>query len=208
MPVLYYHFLPKTSLFAESRIGRIRYDKSITNNDSDYAEWSGGIKGKISPRITGILKTGYKTTEYKDTRTTSKKDFKGGSVSGDIDYQLQERSNMNLKIERTLEEATFQTNNYYVINRATGKITHYLFKRLLLIGGGSYNLSKYPEEVTYNSKTDTRKDHIGTGSGGLEYEVKKWLLVLVEYQYKDKNSNFNSFDYTNRIVSGKLFIKF
>ena len=71
---------------------------------------------------------------------------------------------------------------------------HQLLERLSLNVGASYQFNSYPEETTEGSVTAKRKDHIWNGNAGLKYEIKDWVFLKTGYEYKYRDSRFNTFD--------------
>jgi len=200
----YFNLSPKTSLFGEYNFGKIIYDNNNTNSDSKYSQYRLGIKGRIAPKLTGLVKAGYKKTDYKDS---SKKDFKGFTTFINVTYELQERTALNLFGERGSEESTYSTNNYFEYNKAGLKVDHELLDKLFLISQGYYQLNKYPNDTTESSVTLKRQDKIWDGSIGLRYELKDWVNLETSYEYKKRDSKFDAFDYTdNRFITKINFL--
>lgn len=197
----YFNLSPKTSLFGEYNFGKIIYDNNDTNSDSKYHQYRLGVKGEIAPKLTGLVKAGYKKTDYKDS---SKKDFKGFTTFVNVTYDLQERTTLNLFGERGSEESTYSTNNYFEYNKAGLKVDHELLDKLFLITEGYYQLNKYPNETTESSVTDKREDKIWDGSIGLRYELKGWVNLETNYEYKKRDSKFDTFDYKDNKFTTKI----
>jgi len=208
-PVIRWDLSPKTSLFVEYNDGEIDYiNDAATTRDSNYTQWRAGVQGRLAPKLTGIIKVGQKDTEYNDARTITAKDFTGTTVFGNLTYRVQKRSTLALYGNRTSEESTFGTSNYFTGGEVGLKADHQLMRRLFLVADGSYRQNKYPEMATVGSKTEKRNDYVRRAIGGLRYEIKEWLSVESSYEWKEKDSNFNAFDYDQRLVTGKISMIF
>ncbi|MFH1378718.1 MAG: outer membrane beta-barrel protein, partial [bacterium] len=194
---------PKTSLFGEYNFGQMRYDLA-SGIDSDYSQWRGGIKSRISQKITAVIKGGHKATDYNDTRTITEKDFKGGTFFAHITYNAKARTAVELFGDRTTVESTYLTNNYYVRNQGGARIDQKLINRIYITGTGSYQLNAYPEELTDSGFTAKRRDHVRIWTGGLRYELAGWLQISGGYTFSERDSNFNYLDYKNNVYSGKI----
>lgn len=205
---VFFNVSPKTSFFAEYTSGKVRYDENTTNVDSEYRQWQGGVKGQLAPKLTGILKVGYKETDYDDARKTTDRDFAGVTTFTRFTYRLKQRSTVTIFGDRTSVESTFLTNNFFIRNHAGGSIDHQLTKKIFVLGEGSYQFNRYPEKVTFSGKTERREDNLRSGKGGFRYEFKEWLHISAEYLFREKDSNFDAFEYENNIYSGKLSLIF
>lgn len=201
----YYQVFPKTSFFGEYNYGKIIYDDSATNSDSNYNQFRLGVRGQIAPKLTGVAKAGYKKTNYK---TSGKKDFKGFASFVNVTYELQERTSLNIYAERSSEESAYSTNSYFEYNQLGLKIDHKLLENLSLISGGYYQLNKYPDETTESSVTAKRKDQLWDGNVGLLYKMKDWISLQTDYEYKQRESEFDNFDYKNNKVTAKVNLVF
>jgi len=201
----YYQIYPKTSVFSEYNFGKIAYDDSSTNSDSKYHQVRLGIKGEITPKLTGVIKAGYKQISYNDS---SKNDFSGFTIFGNLTHNLRERTTINIYGERSSPESTYGTNSFFKSNKIGLKLDYQLLERLFLVTGGFYQLNKYPDETTEDSVTGKRRDHIGDGSIGLRYEVKDWAFIEIDYEYKQRDSRFAAFDYTDKKVMAKASLEF
>jgi len=201
----YFNISPKTSLFGEYNFGKIVYDNNATNSDSKYNQYRLGIKGQIAPKLTGLAKAGYRQTDYK---TSGKKNFKGFTTLVNVAYALQERTTLNVFAERSSEESTYSTNSYFEYNKAGLKVDHELLDKLFLVSEGYYQLSKYPDTTTESSVTAKREDKIWDGSIGLQYKMKEWVSFETNYEYKKRDSRFNTFDYTDNKFTAKVNLIF
>jgi hypothetical protein len=197
----YFNLSPKTSLFGEYNFGKIVYDNNTTNSDSKYNQYRLGVKGEIAPKLTGLLKAGYKKTDYKDS---SKENFKGFTTLVNVAYALHERTNLNLFGERGSEESTYSTNSYFEYDKVGLKVDHELADKVFLIGEGYYQLSKYPVQTTESSVTAKREDKLWDGILGLRFELKEWINFETNYEYKKRDSKFSTYDYTDNKFTAKV----
>lgn len=123
-------------------------------------------------------------------------------------YKYKKRNRLTLYGEKTSVESTYLTNNYYAKNQVGGKIEQQMIRRIFLLLDGFYLLGAYSEELTDNGKTEKRRDHTRSVNSELRFEIFKWLHITGGYQFKYKDSNFDAYDYKNKIYSGKLFLQF
>jgi hypothetical protein len=201
----YYQIFSKASVFGEYNFGEIIYDNSSTNSDSEYNQFRLGIKGEIAPKLTGLVKAGYKETNYK---TSGKNDFAGLTTFANVNCAFSERTKLNIFAERSSEESTYSSNSYFEYNQIGLKIDHGLLEKLFLVSSGYYQFNKYPDETTESSATAKRNDQILDGSIGLRYEIKEWVSLGTNYEYKQRESKFDSFDYKDNKITVKVNLIF
>ena len=111
------------------------------------------------------------------------------------------RNTIVLAVERANYESTYANMNYYTINMAcldyrrklNNKITGGLF--------GYYQYHTYPGETTENGVTAKRYDEYFGGGASLRYDIQRWLSLEGRYEYRQKISMFDIFDYTDNIIS-------
>ena len=71
-----------------------------------------------------------------------------------------------------------------------------------------YQINQYPEETTEAEGTAKRRDDIWRAEIGVRYEMKDWVFFEVRYIYKDRDSKFATFDYTDNQYIGKVTVIF
>ncbi len=201
----FYQIFPKTSILAEYNFGVIAYDNNETNSDSKYHQGRLGLVGDLWPKITGTLKTGYRYVTYDES---DKDDFSGFTVFANIKYDLTQRTEMNLYAQRTSRESSYSTNSYFESNKIGAKLNHQLLERLWFNAGGFFQHNRYPTETTENSVTAKRKDALWGLNAGLKYEIKEWLFINTDYEFKQRDSKFDTFDYNDHKILAEVSIRY
>jgi len=195
-----YRFLPQTSFLLEYNYGRINYDKNI-NSDADYRQVRVGLKGNLTPKLTGLVKLGY---QWRDYDQPGKKDFNGRAILVNLIENISSRTQLKLSGDWSVNESSYWPNNYYRLSKMGLKLKQELGYKWSLDLGGSYQLNKYPDETTELGQTAKRKDNIWTGEVGLTYQIQKWLTTGISYRYKERSSNLDVFDYGDNQLSFKV----
>lgn len=196
----------KTDFFGEYNYGKIIYDESTTNSDSKYHQFRIGVEGDLWPKFSGIIKGGYKESDYSDS---SKEDFASCTLYGKIAYAATERCKIGVYGERASEESSYGTNSYFELNKIGFDLTHQLLDRLSLLGEASYQLSKYPDATTEGGVTDEREDDLWDVKLGLKYTLKEDMCFMgMGYEYKERDSNFATYDYGDNKVTTTLSLLF
>ncbi len=201
----FYQIFPKTSIFTEFDAGAITYDTNETNSDSKYFQARLGAVGNLWPKLTGTVKAGYRNVKY-DKR--DKNDFSSFTFYGNLKYNATERTEMNFHANRTSEESSYSTNSFYEANEMEIDIKHQLSDRLWLNGKSFLEYNRYPTETTEDSAARKRKDILWGLGAKLKYEIKEWLFIGIDYEFKQRDSNFAIFDYQDHIVSTQASVTF
>jgi hypothetical protein len=58
------------------------------------------------------------------------------------------------------------------------------------------------------SVTDWRRDWFLSAGAQVEYTIQPWLRVGLEYLFTRRDSNFNTFDFVENQVSGRVTLQF
>ncbi len=196
-----YNYSPKLSLLLDYAYGTVdyTYPPSTTGDRSSiYNQVRAGIRGKLTPKTTGEAKAGAKARKYNSSALESK-DTTTSVVSLGTVTDFSERTQLSLGVSRNLEESTFETNPYYTANVLTFGLTQKLMRNWKGTLTGLFEFDGYPE--ISSSINDKREDSNLQGGLGLSYSAFEWLTVGGGYTVRDRNSNINSNDYTDHLVS-------
>lgn len=195
-----YRFLPKTSLLVESYVGWLTYDSSKSSN-SWFTESMVGLRGDLSEDFTSDLKAGIRYQQYDSSDLTDSNNFIGPVITGTVTYKRTKNDIFDLRLERSIYESTFYNMNYYNINHAGLRYTHFFNNKISGDLFGYYQLNLYPSQATVDGVTDKRYDHLFGGGIGVRYDVKKWLSVEADYEYRQRESRFSTFDYIDNLFT-------
>ena len=202
---IYYLIGTKTWLLAESNAGRIMYNKSPTNSNSQYYQIRVGVEGKIAPKLEGTLKFGYRYQDYSRSDST---DYDALAAYGNVKYDVTQRTSLKLYGERKPIESTYGSNSYYIDNMVGATFDHLLMRRLWLTGGAWWAYDEYPTDSQEGDTVDRRTDALwGTGIG-LKYEVKDWLFLNTGYNFKQRDSVFHNYNYNDHQITMRGSVAF
>lgn len=202
---VFYNIGTKTWLLYETNVGRIMYNKSPTNSNSQYFQGRVGVEGKIAPKLTGTLKFGYR---YQDYSRSSASNYSALTAFGNVKYDITQRTSLSIYGEKRPIESTYASNSYYNDDTVGVKFEHLLAKRLWLNGGAFWAYDTYPTDSQEGDTVAKRRDTIwGTGVG-FKYEVKDWMFINTGYQFKQKDSVFHNFSYNDQQVTVRGSVAF
>ncbi|MFC1590682.1 outer membrane beta-barrel protein [Candidatus Omnitrophota bacterium] len=201
----FYQVAPKTKAFVEYNLGFITYDLHETNSDSVYNQLRVGATGEYWPKVTGTVKFGFRAVDY---HRESSGDYYNATAFANLKYDVSERTAINLSGDRTTNESTYASNAYFEKNKLALKINHDLMERVSCNGGSFIQYNRYPEDSNEAGEVTKRKDVLWGANIGLKYDIKDWIITTAGYEFKQRDSKFNTFDYYDHKVSTKLAIAF
>ena len=70
------------------------------------------------------------------------------------------------------------------------------------------NAVNYCENLSLNGQTDWRNDIFFAYGAGLDYQIRPWLSVGVEYLHTGRRSNFNEFDFQDDKFTARVTLQF
>jgi len=193
---IYYKFLPKTSLFAEYDHRTIDYDRVVSLDlDSDADSALIGLKWDISERSTGTVKGGY---TWKDYDSAATEDYDTWTASVNISHEFDRYNHISLLGERTINETNLTANiRHFVTTGAAVEFKHRFLERLAASVRGSYGRDLFSDKGSF---AKVREDDTVSAGLGFEYEMRRWLAFLINYNYRERDSNINSNDYSENSV--------
>lgn len=205
-----YRVLPGTRVYAAYRRGLIRYTAATTspskNNKSHTA--AAGLETGLTGKVEGRLEAGLHYRGYDDAAVPG-----GGRATrtftalGELRYRPLERTRLTLTARRTVEEAAFLNNRYYVATGGLAELEHALpwLLTVSLLGGVQRN--RYPEQTTLAGVAARRRDDVYQARVGLERPVfQDWVLLGASWGYRARFSKgmTEQFNYRGQVAAVTL----
>lgn len=203
-PIWYWHISPKTSVTCEYDFGIINYYEGSDDYDSYYHQARVGISGKLTPKSTIFLKAGY---QYRIYESPDRKNTQLPVLEGIYQYNLSEKTNIELIAAREINESVYEDAGYYKSINLYAKLSHNLTNSLLLNLSGVYIRSDYPRDTpAENDEYRKRSDNLYGFDGRFEYRFRYWLMAYLGYEYKIRESNIRDFRYKDSKIfcGGKI----
>jgi hypothetical protein len=175
-------FSAKSSAFAEHTYTNRSYTTSSL--DYDVNEPSVGLTFALTPTLTASAQVGY---FWKEPKTGARKD--GVSYKGEI-ANVDPRTSYRLSLQGGYTEDVFTSENlgFNRYHRATAFVTHKLERRLSVGCNGSVERAEF--------ENPDRSDTILGIGANVSYMPLKWLTLSLEASHRNRDSNVNTFDYT------------
>ena len=151
--------------------------------------------------FTANISAGIRHQDYDEADLSDSNDFTGFVARGGATYKFTEDDVFDLLVERNIYESTFSNMNYYIVNHVGLNYTHFFTKKITSRLFGYYQLNHYPDEATVGTKTAKREDVISGGGVALRYDLNKMVSFEIAYEHKERDSEFNTYDYIDDMVT-------
>jgi hypothetical protein len=164
-----------------------------------------GLRGDLTAKLSSTFYGGYL---WRVADHASQPGWNGFSFGGDVTYRPTERTTITLAAERRPQESTFLTTPFYVTSNATVTAQHQLLPKLSVgarIGGG---VNDYATKQTVDEVTDWRGDWFLAVGLQADYSIQPWLRLGFEYLRTSRGSNFDTFDYVDNRITGRVTLQF
>jgi polysaccharide biosynthesis protein VpsM len=197
---LAYNFSPKTSVLVDYGIGVIDYAFASNPNSSSYNQYRLGVKGQLTPKTIGEIKLGALDKTYQDL---TDKNIALGVLEMSTLTKFSDKMSLMLGANRSDVESTFTNNNYYITTAGSVDLKRKILKNWSFDVNGTYADDAYPNAALGLS---AREDTYVQAGISLNYEAIKWLVLSAGYNYKDRDSNIDIYDYADNLIgiSAKL----
>jgi len=192
---VFYQATPKTALFIQYEYTDIDYDENISS-DNDQTNYFVGIEMKATAKIRARIKAGYAQKDYDDI-DDERDEF---VAEGQIDYALTRKTSIYLQgLRRILESDDRNATDILSTRFQLGYRQKILAKMRAEISGFYVN-NDYDGTVTIGTQTGNRDDDEYGGVVALGYSPATWSTFTLGYEYRKRDSNFDSEDYRSNTV--------
>jgi hypothetical protein len=191
---LFFQATPKTALFVQGEHITIEYDESI-NLDSSHNNYYLGIQMQTSANMRGRIKVGY---GMRDDDTTESDDI---LAEAQIDYFFTPKTAIYLQGTRRILETDQIGAESILSHRALLGYRQRMTARWRFDGNLFFNRNEYDGTVNIDGRIASNYylDEFG-GRATLGYSPLTWLNLSLGYEYRERDSNFDSEDYQNNTV--------
>lgn len=199
--VLRVRVLRKISVFGEYVYSNTDYQKavraSVWNNYANRV--NGGIAWDITAKTRGAVRGGYVRRVYHHID----RDDEAIYASADISHELTSHITLTLKgvqdifdTSRTDRNLDFSTS--YTSSQIRAGLQH-TYRKFTTNIEGEYIHDRYlHDDLRVGEK---RKDNLWRGSIGTEYQMQRWIKLGLKYRYSNLDSNFDTEDYAENLIS-------
>lgn len=183
---LYYALSQKTKLFGQYSFLDVVYDSNPLSDNTQQHTFL-GIDYSISEKLQAMIKLGM-----------SIQDRTGGQPGRDdfvyevqADYQFTDKNNLNFTVLRKLKESDVDTTNGILGSSFLATFDQTLGQRMVASVAAGWSRDVYDG----GTLSVDREDDYVTLSLSLGYSMQKWFEVSAGYNYVQRDSNNNTYDY-------------
>jgi hypothetical protein len=194
-----YKWQPKTKLFMSYRHGMLSYQTGHAN-DATFDNVDLGITGNIAPKVQGTVKAGMQMRKYGEDIANAKEDATTAQYSAQANWKPVEKTEVIVFAKRGNVETNYNEARFYTSTLTDITITRAVRKVKLGLGL-SYEDVRYSEINVTSNHTKKRIDENASVRLTADYNIQKWLVANAGYTYKDRSSNFDSFEYKDNIIT-------
>jgi len=153
---VFFHFLPKTSMFIDYELTNIDYDETILNGSKENRLLV-GIDWDITEKSTGRIKTGYASKDFDDPSIDDANLF---HLEAELGHNFTTKSSISLSAVNRAVESGIATSRY---NLSSGIAANYI-QRITEKIEANLNLSfardTYKGELSLGGQIDEREDNL------------------------------------------------
>lgn len=201
---LFWKILPKADL----RLA-YNYENTIFNlqGDRDFTahRFIVAVRGDLTPKLSSTFRIG---VEKRDPNAAFQPGYLGPIMGGDFVYRPTERTTVTLVTDRSVQESTFGDVPFFVTTSGGLGVQQLFWNKLTAFLRATGGQNQYPTKQTLNGQTAWRNDVFVAYGGGLDYEIRPWLTVGLEYTHIRRNSNFDEFSFKDDKLTAKVVLQF
>jgi hypothetical protein len=155
-----------------------------------------GIRGEISPMITGTIRAGYSSQEYGVSPDILY--FKGLVADVELVYRLGELAALSGRVGRANNPSYFELNGYYTSNYVNARFVTPIWRALRLTARGSFFGNNYP--LPASDLDVPRADKVKSGSIGISYYFTGQTFLQADFLHERRDSNLENYIYRNNVL--------
>jgi hypothetical protein len=190
----YYRIMPKTSLLFEGRATNFNYDTTAAGSaslDSTTSRALFGVTWEGTYKTTGTAQIGYIRKDFDSSARASGEDF---SWELGVEWRPKSYSTFTLNTSRDFGE-TNGTGNFIITDSVDVSWVHSWSERLRT------SLSFRYSEDSFDRDTTGREDEKLAFGANVIYELRDWVEIGAGYDYDERESNDNTFNYEKNIAN-------
>lgn len=186
----YWRVMPKTSLLFQARQTDVNYttDPAGASLDSSNRDFLVGATWQATARTTGTFKIGRREKQFDEA---SRDDFSGVGWDLGVTWKPRTYSVFAFGTSRSIEETNGTSGDAIDSKDFSASWNHAWRKRL----SSNVHLGYGMEDYLRSPREDDRY----TAGAALNYQMRRWLTFGAGYDYSERDSNDNTFDYDDNL---------
>jgi hypothetical protein len=193
---VFYRAWPKSSVFLEYDFADITYD---TNSASDSKEnrYYLGYKWDVTAKTSGSIKLGYMEKDFDNSD-----DYDDGDISVEVqtEHTLSPKRTLKFSAYRLYNESTMLQSPAYLTTGVTAAWLQRFTEKWSGTLSCEYAFDDYNGLISIGSVSDNRKDVFFSVSPAIRFQPRDWLYFDLGYMFRNRDSNFESLDYSTNMA--------
>jgi hypothetical protein len=209
-------FLPKTWGFLRYSYGQRTFNTlgptqltDANNANSKFSTVSAGVTWDPGSKLSGEFNIGYQWLTFDHPRTDDglyRQDQSTWVAQTVVRFAATETTTLGLTVNRAIRPTSAISNELFTDTGIGLSVNQRLLLKLALTAGISYSKNEYnltPAGFVGGSRTD---DNF-LANIGLIYQIRDWMGVTVGYNYNQKKSNYEIYEFVDNqfVASLKVF---
>ena len=196
----FYRIAPKTRLLFQASIGDYDYTTKSLFADQSSKEtfYLAGVEWDITAKTSGTFKLGYQGKNFKENDYN---DITGLSYMLDMTWKPNTYSKIKIAASRMTQESSQLLTSAFVTNSYTVNAEHEITPRTKLKAAYTFDSD---DIVTLRNRTDKRHNIVL----GVDHSLLTWLNISLDYQFIERSSDFQIYEYKANIIGLSLTTKF
>lgn len=196
----FYRIAPKTRLLFQASIGDYDYiaKSQFPDQSSKETFYLAGVEWDITAKTSGSFKLGYQGKNFKQKVYN---DITGLSYMLDMTWKPNTYSKIKIGASRMTQESSQLLTSAFVTNTYTVDAEHEITARTKLKAKYTYDSD---DIVTTRNRTDKRHNIVL----GVEHSLLTWLNISLDYQFNERSSDLEIYEYKANIIGLSLTTKF
>ena len=196
----FYRIAPKTRLLFQASIGDYNYvtKSQFPVQSSKETFYLAGVEWDITAKTSGSFKLGYQGKNFEQKVYS---DITGLSYILDMTWKPNTYSTIKIAASRMTQESSQLFTSAFVTNTYSVDAEHEITPRTKLKAAYSYDND---DIVTVRNRTDKRHNVVL----GVEHSLLTWLSIGLDYQFIERSSDFEIYEYQANIIGLSLTTTF
>ena len=183
----YYRVAPKTRMLFEISFTDYDYrnDDTFRKNQSNQEfRYLTGVTWEVTTKTAGIFKIGYQDKNYDDSTFG---DLSSLALMLDSTWRPNTYTTVTFGAAQKNQESSQESTNGYVRRHVRGGLEHDITPRTRLLVKIWYGNDQFDAFDREDNRWDVRL--------GVKHSLLRWLYVGAEYQYEDRDSSLDIYDF-------------
>lgn len=192
--IFYYRVAPKTRMLFEISFTNYDYlndDSFGKNQSSQEFRYLTGVTWEATSKTTGIFKIGYQEKNYDDNAFG---DLSSLALMLDSTWKPNTYTTITLGAAQESRESAQESSNGYLRRRIKTGLEHNITPRTQLLIKAWYGNDQFDD--AFNREDDRLDLQLS-----VKYSLLRWLYIGAEYQYEERNSNLNAYDFNANVYT-------